>query len=84
MALGYAVGLERHYSKRDILEAYFNLAPYGGNIEGAGAAAEMYLGKSAESLTWPEAVALIPPSKKKKKNKNKLLAYINSVSLKKR
>ena len=37
-----ALELERHYSKSEILEAYLNLAPYGGNIEGAGAAAEIY------------------------------------------
>ena len=30
-----AIQLERHYSKDQILEAYFNLAPYGGNVEGA-------------------------------------------------
>jgi penicillin-binding protein 1C len=29
-----ALEIERHYSKDQILEAYFNLAPYGGNIEG--------------------------------------------------
>lgn len=29
-----ALRLERHYSKARILEAYFNLAPYGGNVEG--------------------------------------------------
>ena len=28
-----------------ILEAYLNLAPYGRNIEGAGAASEIYFGK---------------------------------------
>ena len=29
-----AVRLERHFTKEEILEAYFSLAPYGGNIEG--------------------------------------------------
>ena len=29
-----AVRLERHFTKDEILEAYFSLAPYGGNIEG--------------------------------------------------
>src|SRR5207253_8296462 len=53
-----ALELERHYSKAEILEAYFNLAPYGRNIEGAGAASEIYFGKSPASLTAPEAVAL--------------------------
>src|SRR5207302_5422051 len=33
-----ALELERHYSKAEILEAYLNLAPYGRNIEGIGAA----------------------------------------------
>jgi penicillin-binding protein 1C len=59
-----ALELERHYSKAEILEAYFNLAPYGRNIEGAGAASEIYFGKQASRLTRPEAIALsvIPQS----------------------
>jgi len=62
--MAYALAIERHYSKEQILEAYLNLAPYGGNIEGAGAAAELYLGKAPRVLTWPEAVSLsvIPQS----------------------
>src|SRR6266545_3375012 len=42
-----ALELERHYSKSQILEAYLNLAPYGRNIEGIGAASQIYFGKSA-------------------------------------
>jgi penicillin-binding protein 1C len=59
-----AMELERHYSKDEILEAYFNLAPYGRNIEGAGAASQIYFGKSTGRLTGPEAIALsvIPQS----------------------
>ena len=59
-----ALELERHYSKNEILEAYFNLAPYGRNIEGAGAASQIYFGKRANGLTGPEAIALsvIPQS----------------------
>lgn len=53
-----ALVLERHYSKQDILEAYFNLAPYGGNIEGIEAAARIYFNKSAYQLTDSEAHAL--------------------------
>ena len=53
-----AVQIERHYSKPQILEAYLNLAPYGGNIEGIEAASEIYFGKSAGKLTLPEAAAL--------------------------
>src|SRR5437763_8012295 len=60
----YALELERHYSKAQILEAYLNLAPYGRNIEGIGAASEIYFSKSAARVTSAEAVALsvIPQS----------------------
>jgi penicillin-binding protein 1C len=60
----YALELERHYSKAQILEAYLNLAPYGRNIEGVGAASEIYFSKSATRVTAAEAIALsvIPQS----------------------
>ena len=60
----YALELERHYSKAQILEAYLNLAPYGRNIEGVGAASEIYFSKTAARISGPEAVALsvIPQS----------------------
>ena len=60
----YALELERHYSKKQILEAYLNLAPYGRNIEGVGAASEIYFSKTASRVTEAEAVALsvIPQS----------------------
>lgn len=59
-----ALELERHYSKNQILEAYLNLAPYGRNIEGIGAASEIYFDKPALKLSRPEAIALsvIPQS----------------------
>ena len=59
-----AIQLERHYSKDEILEAYFNLAPYGGNVEGAGAAARLWCGRDASQVTRREAIALsvIPQS----------------------
>jgi penicillin-binding protein 1C len=59
-----ALELERHYSKGEILEAYLNLAPYGRNIEGVGAASEIYFGKTAGHLTTPESISLsvIPQS----------------------
>ncbi len=37
-----AFELEAKYGKREILEAYLNLAPYGGNVEGVGAASLVY------------------------------------------
>ena len=57
-----ACWLEARYSKRDILEAYLNFAPYGGNIEGVGAASLVYFQKRAADLTLPEAftLAVIP------------------------
>jgi penicillin-binding protein 1C len=59
-----AIELEARYSKREILEAYLNLAPYGGNIEGVGAASEIYFRKRAAALTLAEALtlAVIPQS----------------------
>ncbi|MEZ0273828.1 MAG: transglycosylase domain-containing protein, partial [Roseimicrobium sp.] len=53
-----AIQLERHYSKEEILEAYLNLAPYGGNVEGIGAASLLWCNKTAKDLTAREAVTL--------------------------
>lgn len=53
-----ALQLEAMYSKDAILEAYLNLAPYGGNIEGVGAASLIYFDKPASALTLPEALTL--------------------------
>lgn len=59
-----AVQLERHYSKAEILEAYYNLAPYGGNVEGLRAAAMLWCGKEVGDLSLREGAALtvIPQS----------------------
>ena len=59
-----ALEIERHYSKDEILEAYLNLAPYGGNLEGAGAASLAIFRKPPSALTRFEALALsvIPQS----------------------
>lgn len=53
-----ALWLEIRYSKREILEAYFNLAPFGGNVEGVGAASLIFFRKLPAQLTLPEALAL--------------------------
>ncbi len=53
-----AVQIERHFSKQEILEAYFTRAPYGGNVEGIEAAARLWCGKPASALTLREAAAL--------------------------
>jgi penicillin-binding protein 1C len=53
-----AFELEALYSKREILEAYLNSAPYGRNVEGVAAASLIYFGKPMEKLTLPEALTL--------------------------
>ena len=59
-----ALHLELHYNKNALFEAYLNLAPYGYNIEGVGAASLVYYAKKADTLTLPEALtlAVIPQS----------------------
>jgi penicillin-binding protein 1C len=63
-----ALMLEAMYSKREILEAYLNLVPYGANVEGVGAASLIHFGKATKSLSLPETLtlAVIPqaPSKR--------------------
>lgn len=54
-----AVQLELCYSKRDLLEAHLNLMPYGGNIQGVGAASLIYFDKSAARLGLSEALTLV-------------------------
>lgn len=53
-----AVQLECRYSKKEILELYLNLIPYGGNIEGVKAASVLYLNKLPADLSLAECVAL--------------------------
>jgi penicillin-binding protein 1C len=63
-----ALWLEARYSKRELLEAYLNLAPYGGNIEGVGAASLIYFHKRAQHLTLAEVLtlAVIPQNPRKR------------------
>jgi penicillin-binding protein 1C len=53
-----ALQLELFYSKRQILEAYLNYAPYGRNVEGAGAASLAYFDRPVGTLSLPEALTL--------------------------
>lgn len=53
-----ALQLERHYGKNEILEAYLNLAPYGGNVEGIGTASRIYYARDARNLTPLQALTL--------------------------
>lgn len=53
-----ALQLEWHLSKEQLLELYLNLTPYGGNLEGIGAAAHVYFGKTPAQLSLGEAALL--------------------------
>lgn len=53
-----ALWLELRYRKDELLEAYLNTAPYGGNVTGVGAASLVYFHKPASRLTLGEALAL--------------------------
>ncbi len=53
-----ALQLERRFTKDQILEIYLNLLPYGGNVEGVGAAAWFYFGKEPEQLSLGEIALL--------------------------
>lgn len=54
-----AVQLERRLTKREILELYLTLAPYGGNLEGVRAASLIYYGREPDHLTPAERAMLI-------------------------
>lgn len=51
--------IERRLDKREILERYLTLAPYGGNLEGVRAASLAYFGKEPRRLTVSEAALLV-------------------------
>ncbi|MEO8528111.1 MAG: transglycosylase domain-containing protein [Pseudolysinimonas sp.] len=54
-----AIGLEKNYSKDQILQGYLNIAGFGGNTYGVEAAAQQYFSKDASDLTIAEAASLI-------------------------
>ncbi|PWF23965.1 penicillin-binding protein 1C [Corticimicrobacter populi] len=56
--MALALWLELRHGKDELLEAYLNLVPMGGNIEGVGAASRLYFGKPASRLSLSEALAL--------------------------
>jgi penicillin-binding protein 1C len=53
-----AFQLELKYSKKEILQLYLNLVPYGGNIEGVKAASLLYFKKNPDHLSLAEITAL--------------------------
>ena len=54
-----AIGLEKRYSKDEILLSYLNISGFGGNTYGVESAAHLYFGKSAAEVTLAEAASLI-------------------------
>ncbi len=70
-----ALELERYYSKKQILEAYFNLAPYGNNIQGVGAASLVYYHELPNHLTLPQALTLsVIPQNPDKRNLDQFIS----------
>jgi 1A family penicillin-binding protein len=55
----YALRLESHYSKNEILEGYLNTIYYGHGAYGIEAASRLYFNKSARALTLAEASMLV-------------------------
>jgi penicillin-binding protein 1C len=56
--IGAALWLEARYSKRELLESYLNVVPFGGNLQGVGAASMVYFGKPPDRVTLGEALTL--------------------------
>jgi penicillin-binding protein 1C len=54
-----ALQIESHHKKSAVLDLYFALAPYGGNIEGVRAASLAYFGKEPKRLSIAEAALLV-------------------------
>lgn len=54
-----ALGLEKRYSKADILLGYLNIAGFGGNTYGIEAAAHKYFSVSAKDVTLAQAASLV-------------------------
>ncbi|MCX7520920.1 transglycosylase domain-containing protein [Microbacterium sp. STN6] len=54
-----AIGLEKKYSKKQILLGYLNIAGFGGKVYGIESAARYYYGVSAKDLSLPQAASLL-------------------------
>lgn len=53
-----AIEMESRYTKPEILQAYLNILPLTGDIEGVGAGAQYYFAKDVKDLTLAECAAL--------------------------
>ena len=76
--MAYAIKIDYQYSKREILEAYLTLAPYGSNIEGIKAGTNAWLQRSPGFLTPSEAaffVSLPQSPEKRRPDRNPVIAH---------
>ena len=55
----FAIGLEKRYTKKEILLGYLNIAGFGGNTYGIESAAQKYFSVGAKDVTLPQAASLI-------------------------
>ncbi len=82
--IGRALQIERVLNKQEILTAYLQLAPYGGNLEGIRAASLAYFGKEPKVLNAAEAALLValpqsPESRRPDRFKARAVAARNRV-----
>ncbi|TFC00591.1 penicillin-binding protein [Cryobacterium sp. MDB2-10] len=57
--MSLAIGLEKKYSKDEILRQYLNITGFGGSVYGIEAAASYYFNTTATNLTLPQAASLV-------------------------
>ncbi len=77
----YALWLEARYSKREILEAYLNIAPYGRNVEGVGAASLVFFHMPVHRLTMAQIMTLaVVPQNPRARNPALASAATSSAS----
>ncbi|MGN6585479.1 MAG: penicillin-binding protein 1C [Rhizobiaceae bacterium] len=79
-----ALQIERRLTKKQILEAYLTLAPYGGNLEGVRAASLAWFGKEPKRLSVAQAALLValpqlPEKRRPDRNHADALAARNRV-----
>ncbi len=84
LQMARAAQLERRFSKTEILQFYFTLAPYGGNLEGIRAASLSWFGKEPRKLSVAEAALLValpqsPEARRPDKFPARVLAARNRV-----
>ncbi|MFF1877752.1 transglycosylase domain-containing protein [Leifsonia sp. NPDC058230] len=57
--LRYAIGLDKSYSKQQILVGYLNIVGFGGQVYGIQAAAHYYFGVDSDKLTLDQSATLV-------------------------